>query len=118
MPGEEALDLAVERQGPQGLPLRQAGAGRAESLLEREIDSVEHLDRHRIAQHGIAPAGLARAVVERPQERLGDALKLDRHAHVSLASADSKPPIEGAKSAETRQRRIAKSVTALQEGRT
>ena len=41
---EEALDLAVERERAQRLPLRQARLCGAEALAEREVDRVEQLD--------------------------------------------------------------------------
>src|SRR4051812_23294683 len=90
MLGEKALDSTVEGPRPEGLPLRETGARRAEALLEREVDCVQQLDGHRVVEHRIVPARLARTVIERPHECLRNALKIDGHDQVSRASAVSK----------------------------
>ncbi len=83
-PLQEAPDLAVERQDAERLPLGRPA--RAEALGERVVDAVDEVDGDRVAQHGVGAAGLERAVVERPEERLRDALEAGvdaRHVHRS-----------------------------------
>ncbi len=78
--GQEAAHLAVEARRPQGLPLGQRRCRRSEPALEREVDRADELDGPGIAQHGVRATGLGRAVVEVPEEGLGDDVELDRHA--------------------------------------
>jgi hypothetical protein len=70
-------------------PLRKVFA-RPEPLSERKVDPLDELDRHRIAKDGIRAARFDGAMVERPQQRLGHVLELDRdplHARDRSAEA-------------------------------
>ena len=77
---QEPAHLAVEAGRPQRLPLGQRRRRGAEARLEGEVDRVDELDRPRVGQHGVGPAGLGGAVVEVPEQRLGDCVECDRHA--------------------------------------
>ena len=90
VPREELTNGTVEAAGAKRLPLREPAA-RAESLAEREVDPAHELHRERIGEDGIRAPRLDCPVVERPEERLGDSVELDRR-HPPTVAPRTRPP--------------------------